>query len=72
VGLLTRVFGGSELGGPRRVDDRVTVEAKTRWSYPSVDGSEGASLVETVRSDWRARDPELERPTWAADWERGT
>jgi hypothetical protein len=70
--LLSRVFGGGEPDEPRRVDDRVSVEARTRWSFPSTDGSEGASLVETVRSDWRARDPEMERPAWARDWVQGS
>ena len=71
MGLLNRWFGGGD-DGPQRVDDRVSVEAGSRWSYPSEDGTEGASLTETVRSDWRAHDPNMDRPSWASDWERGS
>ncbi|MEM7341858.1 MAG: hypothetical protein AAF467_24655 [Actinomycetota bacterium] len=69
MGLLSSWFGGDSE--PRRVDDRVTAEARTRWSYPSKDGSEGAVLVEQVRSDFHAVDPDVERPSWARDWDRG-
>lgn len=70
MGLLSRFFGADNE--PERVDDRVTAEARTRWSYPGSDGREGASLVETVRSEWRASDPQIDRPDWARDWDRGS